>query len=143
MQETFVLKDALFYTQNEYNNSIGQLTSNIPTNFKATFKMKYGTNGVGTYLQIGEENKGVLIGHYGQNRLRIFAWNQGSGYQQITPNLQANTYYTVTVTYNNGVWTVECNNQSMTWSNTYTTRTYIGYRTEAQGYIKDIIIETL
>lgn len=138
--------DAWFYSPNTFNNTFAQFTSNIPTNFKATFKIKKTDgSGVGSYFQIGESNKGVLCGYgFANYKCRIFDWNLGtSGTNGISGNISTNTWYDVELTYKDGVWTVIFDNNTMTYSKTYSTRDYVGCRTEANGHMKDILIKQL
>ena len=145
--QTYAIEDCTFYSPSTYNNANTEWASNTPTNFKATFEVEYlssGSGGVGAYFQIGEANKGILCGYYGQSQVRIFDWQIGSsGTKTIVSNLTGNAYHDVEISYNEGTWTVKVDDTTDTYSKTYTTRDYVGCRCEQRGYIKNVKIKPL
>ena len=146
LQETYVIEDVSYYFPDTYNNGVVQLCSHISTNFKAEYKIRITqTSYHGHYFQIGDASGAMLIGTTAptSNKSSIFAWNISGGSTNIPGSLQLDTWYTVEVSYIDGVWTVSIDGESATLQQQYTNRNYIGVRPETYGYVKEIKITEL
>ena len=146
LQETYVIEDVSYYFPDTYNNGVVQLCSHISTNFKAEYKIRITqTSYHGHYFQVGDASGAMLIGTTAptSSKSSIFAWNISGGNTNIPGSLQLDTWYTVEVSYIDGVWTVTIDGESATLQQQYTNRNYIGVRPETYGYVKEIKITEL
>ena len=109
-----------------------------------TYEAKNGSSNYGAFAFIGEEEGNGLL--CGQNAVNLKAlWQIGYGTQStsITSQKTTNTYYPCEIKYDNGVWTATLNGAVITRNEVYTHREYVGFRAEAQGYIKNVIVMPL
>ena len=146
LQETYIIEDVDYYFPDTYNNGVVQLCSHISTNFKAEYKIRITqTSYHGHYFQVGDASGAMLIGTTSptSNKTSIFAWNISGGSTNLPGSLQLDTWYTVEVSYIDGVWTVTIDGESATLQQQYTNRNYVGVRPETYGYVKEIKITEL
>lgn len=121
----------------------------FPSNF--VFSMKHyagGTDSWGNALWLigSDSQNGLLIGAERSNtRLRIYNWSNGTASVQQTRNssFTASTWYTLEIEYNNGVWTVKANGNTISYSKSFATTIIKNYSETKYARLSEIKIKPL
>ena len=141
LSDTVNLIDACYYNPNSMTSSTTLSISDIPTNFKATFKAK--STRV-SFINIGSDyNNLVLFGITGSSGrgAGIFVRENGS-YTNIDQDsvLSSNVEYEFEYTYIDGVQTLKVNNHTFTVNNSnITSRSYVDYTSDG-GRLSELLV---
>ena len=126
--ETYTIRDAVYYNPDTLTSSQTLNIPNIPTNFKATWKLKKTGSTTSSWFEIGTDSNNLFFGgQVGATIMGIYKKVNGSqSYINYTDaGLSLNTEYQVELTYENGTITLKCNNKTVTASYTYASRDYV------------------
>jgi len=135
------LIDACYYNPNTMTSSTTLSISDIPTNFKVTFKAKSTKT---SYLAIGENSNNLfLFGITGANGTAtgIYVRENGS-YTDVSQDsvLSPNIEYEFEYTYIDGVQTLKVDNHTFTVNNSnITSRNYVYYDSNG-GTLSELLI---
>jgi len=141
LSDTVNLIDACYYNLNTITSSTTLSISDIPTNFKATFKAKATTS---SFLTIGNDsNNSILFGILGLNgRACGIDVKENGSYIVIETDqiLSTNVEYEFEYTYIDGVQTLKVNNHTFTVTNSnITSRNYVYYESNG-GTLSELLI---
>jgi len=142
LSDTVNLIDACYYNSNSMTSSTTLSISDIPTNFKVTFKAKSTRT---SCIIIGENsNNNLLFGITGSNGTAtgIFVRENGSYTDIDNQNniISTNTEHEFEYTYENGVQTLKVNNHTFTVNNSNITgRNYVYYDSNG-GRLSELLI---
>ena len=150
LQETYELCDAILYHPNEISSNTTWNNPNMPTNFKATFKVRNPEiRGCTTWLIVGaDENNHLFGGQTGYSgTFGVFVRVNGS-YEIsnfVDHSLPKNTDTLITFTSNNNVHSVTHGSVTKTvTSNTITARNYVKAKVDdSQNPMTDLLIMPL
>ena len=141
LSDTVNLIDACYYNPNSMTSSTTLSISDIPTNFKATFKAKATR---ASFLMIGNDSNNLLLfGITGSNGrgTGIFVKENGS-YTDVSQDsvLSSNIEYEFEYTYIDGVQTLKVDNHTFTVNNSnITNRNYVSYDSSG-GTLSELLI---
>lgn len=169
VSEIFSIEDCTFYSsdgtklQGTYTTGtdgtysyIYNLKSNVQlpsitpsSNF--VFSMKYNPNdtgswGNGLWLVGSDANNGLLIGAEGtSSRLRIYDWINASASSKQTLNsaFSSNSWNTLEIEYNNGVWTSRVGTNQISYSKTFTASLFKFYSDAQKSRFAQIKVKPL
>ena len=148
VSETYSLEDCSFYsvdatglggthttgTDGTYtyitgcDSTTGLSSFTFPTDFTITYKAytptssSTDTNYNGLWSIGSNANNGVLIGtEISNKRIRLYNRNNGNNTSiEQKNNAYSGNWFDVKISYNSGVWKIECGTQSITYSKTFT-----------------------
>jgi len=149
VSKTYSITDASYYNPNSINADTSLSVSTIPTNFKATYTLRRGSNNSG-WVEIGQDsNNLVFFGvDSGNGAIGIYVKKNGT-YETYQRNsnaiVSANTDTLIEYTYDNGVQTLKVNGTTVTLTNTsITSRNYLKYSLgNGTSSIKELLIKPL
>ena len=144
LQETYAIRDAIYYNANNITSATSLNIPNIPTNFKAIFKHTANAN-QNAWVEVGADSSNALVfGRTGINyQLGVLARVNGSYASSQTQNsvFSSNTETEVIYIYDDGVQTVTANNVTLTITNSSVTlRDYSIISNYGNGNIKGLTI---
>ena len=140
------IEDCLYYNADQYTNTNAQIPITLPSNFMIDYQVKQTSTGYyGAYMQVGESNKGVLAGQQYSNKASIFDWGLSTTDRaDVDFTFENNQWYHYKFTYDDGVFRLNIDNVPIvSYTKIYTTRDYVGVRTESNGIIKEVKIKPL
>lgn len=151
--QTYAIEDCIKYISSELTSSQSLSIPNIPTNFKASFKVKcdnitQSSNNT-AWLEIGSDSDNfILLGNSGsKGHIGIFIKKNGNYVaNDATQCLPAQTWTELTYTYNNGVQSITDGTNTVTLTNSdITARNYSYFRNASNNKnpIKELKIKPL
>ena len=141
LSDTVNLIDACYYNPNSMTSSTTLSISDIPTNFKVTFKAKATRT---SFLVIGENpNNQLLFGITGSNGTQTGIYVKENGTYtviEVDSILSTNVEYEFEYTYIDGVQTLKVDNHTFTVNNSnITNRNYVYYDSSG-GRLSELLI---
>ena len=147
LTKTYEVEDCVYYNSGTITGSQTLNIPNIPTNFKATYKMKAtSTNDALSWLNVGNDaNNCFFFGQIGSDAIGIFKRVNGTNasLNHKYSVVQQNVEYLMEFTYNNGALTLIGCGQTLTGSFTETNRSFVSTNIGANNSMKELKIKPL
>jgi hypothetical protein len=146
VSKTYGIEDCTYYNSGTITGSQTLNIPNIPTNFKATYKLKKTGNDAVCWLNVGNDaNNSFFFGQIGSDAIGIFKRVNGTNasLNHKYSVVQQNVEYLMEFTYNNGALTLIGCGQTLTGSFTETNRSFVSTNIGADNSMKELKIKPL
>lgn len=147
LTKTYAIEDCTYYNSGTITGSQTLNIPNIPTNFKATYKLKRtSTSDALSWLNIGTDaNNCFFFGQVGGDTIGIFKRVNGTNTSLKYEGgvVQQNVEYLMDFTYNNGALTLIGCGRTLTASYTETNRSFVSTNVGVNNYMKELKIKPL
>ena len=146
VSKTYAVEDCVYYNSGTITGIQTLNIPNIPTNFKATYKLKKTGNDAVCWLNVGNDaNNCFFFGQLGGDTLGIFKKVNGTNtsLKHEAGLVQQNVEYLMDFTYNNGSLTLIGCGRTLTASYTETNRSFVSTNVGANNSMKELKIKPL